>query len=218
MIRVLVICGDYWHPAEIIRRGLEELPDAADFQYDFVIDAKDTLYPEMLDEYDVIVSAKMDVIHEGNQHEWFQAGVTEVMPSDLRAWIEKGHGFIALHGGSSYYQTDKSGYVDMVGTYFVQHPDRCEIRMTIEAEHPVTKDVPDFTYRDEHYQLAQVADDLQILATSHSVTGGDQIGAFVRELGAGRLCVLAPGHILQTFRNPAYQKMISNAIHWCANA
>lgn len=216
MIRVLVISGDYWHPSEIIRRGLESLPDAGDFAFDFITDAKDMLVPAMLDRYDVIVSAKMNMISEGNQHEWFQHGVTEVMPEDLRGWTAAGHGFLVLHGGSAFYQQDNTGYIDFTGCYFVRHPDRCEISMTIDAEHPVTAGVPPFTYRDEHYQLETTADDLQILCTAHSPSGGDQIGAYVREVGAGRLCMLAPGHILQTFLNPAYQKMISNALRWCA--
>lgn len=216
MIRVLVISGDYWHPTEIVRRGLEELPDAGDFDFEFITDAKDILTPDMLEEYDVIVSAKMDNVSEGNQHEWFQQNVNEVMPAELRSWTAKGHGFLALHGGTAFYKEDQSGYVDFVGCYFVQHPDRCEINITIDAEHPVTRGVPPFTCRDEHYQLAPVADDLQVLCTSHSATGGDQLAAYVRQIGEGRLCMLAPGHILQTFRNPAYQKMISNALHWLA--
>ena len=216
MLKVLVISGDYWHPTEIVRRGLEELPDAADFDFDFITDAKDILYPEMLDEYDVIVNAKMDTVHEGNQHEWFQPEVTEVTPDVLRGWIARGHGFLALHGGSAFYKEDTSGYVQLIGSCFVQHPNRCEIRMTIDAQHPVTEGVHDFIYRDEHYELAPLADDLTVLATSHSPSGGDQLGAYVRQIGEGRLCMLAPGHILQTFRNPDFRRMISNAIRWCA--
>lgn len=65
-MKTLVICGDYWHPAEIVKRGMQALPDAADFGFDFVEDAKDLLYPDMLAQYDVIVNAKMDVLTEGN--------------------------------------------------------------------------------------------------------------------------------------------------------
>lgn len=216
MIRVLVISGDYWHPTEIIRRGLGRLPDAVDFAFDFVTDAKDMLVPDMLDAYDVIVNAKMDNVNEGNQHTWFETGVTEVTPEVFRAWTAKGRGFLALHGGSAFYKEDDSGYVDFVGSYFVKHPPRCEIRMTIDAAHPVTAGVPSFTYRDEHYELAPVTDDLTVLCTSHSDAGGDQLGAYVRQIGEGRLCVLTPGHILQTMVNPAYQKMLSNALRWCA--
>lgn len=215
-MKTLVICGDYWHPAEIVKRGMHALPDAADFGFDFVEDAKDLLYPDMLAQYDVIVNAKMDVLTEGNQHEWFQKNVTEVMPADLRAWTEGGKGFLALHGGTAFYQQDTTGYVDFVGNYFVKHPDRCAIHMTMEADHPITRGVPDFDYRDEHYELTPVCDDLIVLCTSHSPAGGDQLGGYVRQVGDGRLCMLAPGHIYQTWLNPAFQQLLSNAIRWCA--
>lgn len=215
-MRTLVICGDYWHPAEIIERGMRMLPDTETFGFEFIHDAKDILCPELLEQYDVIVNAKMNVLHEGNQHGWFESGVNEVMPADLQAWTARGHGFLALHGGTSYYQTDDSGYVDFVGNYFVQHPPRCAIRMTVDAEHPVTKGVQDFDFRDEHYELTPVCDDMQVLCTSHSVAGGDQLGAYVRHIGDGRLCMIAPGHILQTWMNPAFQRLVCNALRWCA--
>lgn len=44
-MRILVIGGDYWHPFEVVRRGLAGLPGA---EFDFVEDAKDILTPSML--------------------------------------------------------------------------------------------------------------------------------------------------------------------------
>jgi len=33
-MRVLVLCGDYWHPASVVKDGLAPLRD--DFQFEFV--------------------------------------------------------------------------------------------------------------------------------------------------------------------------------------
>lgn len=214
-MNVLVLCGDYWHPAEVVQRGLADFP-AKDIRFDFVEDAKDILTPALLDDYDVIMNCKMDCISAANQHEWFQPGVTEVMPADLRAWVERGGGFLAVHGGTSFYREDTSGYIDLVGNHFVSHPPRCDIRFHIAADHPITRGIPDFTYRDEQYQLATLAPDLEVLATTRSEAGGEQLGCFVRHPGAGRLCVLTPGHILETWRRPEFRQLLEQALRWCA--
>lgn len=218
MIRVLVICGDYWHPAEVVKQGLCSLPDAARFAFTFVKDAKDMLTPAMLCDYDVVISAKMNELSENNRNVWFEDGVTELMPAHLLTWVKQGHGFIGLHGGLSHFPQDENGYLDLIGCYFVQHPPRCEIAMKVEKAHPVTEGVADFTYRDEHYELATVCDDMDVLCTTHSESGGHQLGVAVRTLGEGRACMLAPGHILESYLNPQFQRLLSNAIAWCAHS
>ena len=39
-------------------------------------------------------------------------------------------------------------------------------------------------------------------------------GNETREIGAGRMCVLTPGHNDSVFENPGYRKMIANALEW----
>ena len=85
----------------------------------------------------------------------------------------------------------------------------------MEKEHPVTQGVLGFTERDEHYELADIAPDAEILLTTHSATGGDQVGGYVRSLGRGRLCALTPGHVLGVWENPEFQKLVKNALRWC---
>ncbi len=97
------------------------------------------------------------------------------------------------------------------------HPARCEVKVHVEREHPVTEGVSDFTIRDEHYQLDHLAEDILPLLTTRSETGGNQMGGYVRMVGKGRLCVLAPGHILSVWENPEFRKLIRNAIRWCTD-
>ena len=54
MERVLVICDDLWHPAEVVEKGLEARKDSR-FIFDVVKAAKDILTPERIARYRVIV-------------------------------------------------------------------------------------------------------------------------------------------------------------------
>jgi hypothetical protein len=55
---ILVLCGDFWHPGEVIKRGFGSIKTAA-YSFDFVCDAKDILYPEMLERYAALVNSSL---------------------------------------------------------------------------------------------------------------------------------------------------------------
>lgn len=218
-MKVLVLCDDYWHPAEVIEKGLELLQkrkEGREFEFDFVKDAKDILTPEFIREYPVIINAKGNALIAANQNPWFEDGVTEVGPGELKAYVEAGGGFISLHSGNSFRADQCREYTDFVGNSFVGHPRRCDIQMKVVKEHPITADVEDFVVRDEHYAIDHLAEDRDEFMTSRSESGGTQSAGYTRQIGAGRLCVLTPGHILSVFQNEQYQKMLCNAIRWCA--
>lgn len=215
-MNILVLCDDYWHPGEVIRRGLSFLSD--EHNLDFVEDAKDILTPEFIRRYDVIVNAKMNELKGSNRNPWIGESIVEVQVPDLDEYVKEGHGFIALHGGNAWYwdhDVDRA-YCEFVGNAFVKHPPRCEISMQPVGKHPITDGIQPFTVRDEHYELDHLADDITVLMEGTSETGGKQVAAYVRKSGQGRICVLVPGHILSVFENPAYRQMIRQAIDWCA--
>lgn len=211
---ILVLCDDFWHPGEIIERGFSLL-EGEEFHFEFVRDAKDILTPAFISGFPVIVNCKGNNINGGNSNAWFEEGVTEVMPKDLRAYVEVGGGFVSIHSGNTFGPDRCPDYAEFVGNRFVTHPPRCEVEVRVEKEHPVTQGVRGFTERDEHYELADIAPDAEILLTTHSATGGDQVGGYVRSLGRGRLCALTPGHVLGVWENPEFQKLVKNALRWC---
>jgi len=213
MTRVLVCCDDFWHPAEIIRKGLSFL-ESRGYSTDYVIDAKDTLTPSLLRQYPLIIVAKANQIASYNTNPWFEQDVSEVMPQDLEAWVRQGGGYLSLHAGNSIREDDP--FHEFVGNYFVRHPHRCDVQHRVTADHPVTRDVEDFTLRDEHYEVVVTAEDARVLMRSRSQEGGDQVSAYIREMGKGRLCALMQGHILQNYEHPAFRKLILNALDWLA--
>lgn len=215
-MKALVLCDDKWHPAEVVERGLAFLEEEGSCSLDYVKDAKDILTPGMLKEYPVILCAKGNELTGANPVPWFEAGVTEVGPEDLRAYVEEGGGFLSLHAGNSFRSEECSAYTEFVGNSFVKHPPRCDVRVRVVGEHPVTEGVQDFTVRDEHYELEHLAEDRTELLLAESDAGGTQTAGYVRQMGKGRICVLTPGHILSVFQEENYKRLIRNAVLWCA--
>lgn len=213
MVQVLVLCDDHWHPGEVIMRGLSDLQDK-EFHFDFVCDAKDILTPEMIRKYPVIMNCKGNVISAANTAPWFEDGVTEVGVKELAEYVKAGGGFLSVHAGNTAHRDTNNEYVDFVGNSFVTHPPRCEVKVTVEKEHPITEGVSDFIIRDEHYELGDIAEDADIFLKSSSEKGGTQIAGYVREMGQGRICVLTPGHIVAVWQDEMFRKLLLNAIRW----
>ena len=216
-MKILIACDDYWHPGEVIERGLCFLKDCG-HELDFVRDAKDILTPEMLAEYPLFVIAKGNQIGGANQNAWFEAGVSEVQVGDIENYIRSGHGLLALHAGNAYFWNESEEYCRMVGCAFVTHPPRQAVTVRPVTAHPITEGIPEFVIRDEHYAVDHLAGDAQVLFESTSDTGGTQVAGYVRHMGAGRLCSLMPGHILSVFQNETYREIIKRAVEWTAGA
>ena len=212
-MKVLVVCDDLWHPAEVIELGLKGLP--SEFELTVVKSAKDILTPKFIEDFAVIICCKGNVVNSANTAPWFEDTVTEVAPKEFGDYIKNGGGFLSLHSGN----TSKLGsaYTDLVGNYFTGHPLRNEVDVKItNSKHPVAKNVSNFQVRDEHYSIALTCEDADIFCKTFSETGGEQIGGYTREIGSGRLCVLTPGHTLSAWQTPDFLTLLSNAINWCA--
>ena len=75
-INILLICDDYWHPAEIVEKGIADFAkNCPGYHFDIVHDGKDILTPEMLGRYPVIINAKNNSINSANKEPWFEEGV-----------------------------------------------------------------------------------------------------------------------------------------------
>lgn len=217
MEKILVICDDVWHPAEVIEKGIASL-GTEKYQFEFVKAAKDILTPEMIEEYPLIICCKSNNVTSGNPEPWFENTVTEVMGGEFRSYVERGGAYLSVHSGNVF-MGDGDGvreYNEFVGNRFLSHPLRCKVTLKKEKEHPIMNGVAEqFDIRDEHYQMEILAEDADIFLTSVSETGGVQTAGYTRSIGDGRLCVLTPGHTLSVWTNGQFQKIFLNAVAWC---
>ena len=214
-MKLLVLCDDVWHPAEVIQKGMAYLEDDT-YQFNFVCDAKDILTPEMIREYPVVINCKSNNINGANTEPWFEEGVTEVMPRDFETYVREGGSFLAIHAANAYFEGHDDEYIALVGNHFVSHPPRCEVTVKVsDTNHPIADGVGEFTVRDEHYEIGGIAKDAKVFLHSVSDKGGTQVAGYTRTIGKGKVCVLTPGHILAVWQNPEFQKLVRNSIDWC---
>ena len=214
-MNVLVLCDDFWHPGEVIRRGLAPL-EKDGFVLDFVEAPKDILTNEFIRRYDVIVNTRGNAHSPANRNAaWFEPGITAVMPEDFKKYVEEGHGFVAIHAGNT--SQLPHPMAEFIGNEFIRHPAQCDVTVKPTGDHPITAGIEPFTVRDEHYMINVFAPDVDVILESTSDSeAGTQIAGYTRTFVKGRLCCLTPGHNLSVFENEQYLKLIKQAILWCA--
>ena len=217
MLNILLICDDVWHPAEIIERGLKSM-DCPDISFDVVKTAKDILTPAFARRYDALVNASGAAINAANSAPWFEPGVTEFGPEEFRDYVAEGGGLVVVHAGLTIGgpSAPAPAYTELVGSYFLSHPPRETTHVAVTARNEITRGVGGFSERDEHYQLAYTAPDMEPFLETTSEHGGTTVSGYLRRVGRGRVAVLAPGHTLAVWENSSFQTLFLNAIRWAA--
>jgi len=203
-IKILVICDDIYHHEEIIKDGLAFL------QNDFELTYTKNPAAYKFTDYGVIIMAKDDIISQSDKNKW----LTEELENQFEDYMNNGGGMIFLHAGAVICR-ESAILKNIAGCAFDNHPEQCVVDFCITAEHEILNGATDFAEKDEHYFIDFTATDAKIFLESRSEYGVQPAG-YSRSHGKGRVCVLTPGHNLNVFENAQYQKIIRNAVNWCA--
>ena len=85
----------------------------------------------------------------------------------------------------------------------------------VDANHPITRGVEDFSVADEQHTPPYDANKVHLLLRNRSDDGKvTRRPAGRMKPGQGRLCHLANGHTLESLQHPMYQRLLHNAINW----
>lgn len=207
-MRVLVVCDDYWHPARTPRAGLAPL-EAAGFVFDWIEHAS-AWSAERLTQYPVVLFTKANHVAATDQTPW----MTNDIALAFQQYVSDGRGLVVVHSGASGYEKQPV-LRGLMGGAFASHPPQCPVTVTPQPGHPLSAGSEPFTLKDEHYHMDFDVSRVEVFLTTTSEHGA-QPGGWIRREGAGRVCVLTPGHNLEVWLHPAYQTLIRNALHWCA--
>lgn len=207
-MRILVLCDDFWHPAKVVRTGMQPLEQSG-FAIDWIEDATE-FSPDLLKNYPLVVLSKSNNVSAANKDAW----VTDDVQQALAEYVRQGKGLLVIHSGTAGYK-DTPVLRGLLGGVFDQHPPQLPVTMTPKEGHPLTSGSSPFTVQDEHYFMEM--DDVQadVFMTTES-EHGSQPGGWTRTEGKGRVCVLTPGHNVEVWLHPSFQALLKNALTWCA--
>ncbi|NOZ21218.1 MAG: ThuA domain-containing protein [Planctomycetes bacterium] len=142
--------------------------------------------------------------------------LTPAQEADLVAYVEKGGGFLGVHG-ATVFREEYALYPEMIGGRFVTHAKFTEFPVRIvDREHPVTQGVEDYTVMDEPYIVDRTTDSDVLLAGVWD--GEDHPFGWVKTHGKGRVCYLANGHDRRSLDHPSVQRLLRSAARWCVGA
>lgn len=206
-LRTLVLCDDAWHPADVVQRGLNALADSR-FVFEFV--TGDSKWPlAMLKEFPLVIVAKANHLCAEDQTPWL-AGETQ---HAFRDFVVQGGGLFLVHAGTCY--KDLAEMRGVTGGAFLSHPDQCLVTVEPKIGHRLAAGVNSFAARDEHYLVT--LDDARADVFLHTRSShGLQPAGWTRFEGSGQVCVLTPGHNVEVWLHPEFQKLLRNGLHWLA--
>lgn len=207
-MKALVFCDDIYHPAATVRAGLAPLTTGHGFDFDWVEDATGWV-PSTLEAYPVALLSKSNVRSQKDHTPWLTGAAEEI----FRAHVRRGGGLVVVHSGTASYR-DVAPVRAVTGGAFVSHPPPCQVTLAPRTPHPLTEGVAEpFTIFDEHYQMLMDDPRPDVFLHSHSVHGIQPAG-WTRQEGEGRVAVLTPGHLVDVWLHPSFQRLLANALHW----
>ncbi len=209
-MRVLVLADDRWHPAQVAREGLTPLAEQG-FTFDWIENAADWS-AERMAAYPVVLFVKSNNVSASDESPW----MTEEVEAAFVNYVRRGNGLLVVHSGSAGY-AQTPAFRELMGGVFVSHPPQCPVTVEPQVGHPLTVGSTPFTVMDEHYMMALDDADADIFMTTAS-QHGIQPGGWTRSEGAGRVCMLTPGHNVEVWLHPSFQTLLGNALRWCAAA
>ncbi|NGP43997.1 hypothetical protein G4V62_03175 [Bacillaceae bacterium SIJ1] len=213
MKKALIFQGGWQgHEPEAVAHILADILKEENYQVT-ITDTLETLVKEDLSAYDLIIP------------NWTQGEITDQQLQPLLKAVAEGTGLAGLHGGMGDSFRTSVDYQFMVGGQWVAHPGNDGVRYTvniIDADHPLTDGMADFTVVSEQYYL-HVDPAVSVHATTRfPVAEGpyqangevDMPVVWTKKWGKGNVYYNSLGHVADIVRMPEVIKLMKRGMVW----
>ena len=200
--RVLLASAGWVHPPYggrlALKRGLAAIPG---FSFDEL-----TSLPEAVQRPLSGYRAVVLYYHHSN------AALTDAELEAFGTFVKTGGGVLAVHSATASYKTTP-GYFEILGGRFLTHGPvtTMEIQPT-EVGDPIFGGIPSFTVRDELY-VHELQPDIRVHFGA-TYQGKVEPIVWTRELEAGRVCYVGPGHCSASMQNPTVAEILRRGMNW----
>ena len=217
-IRLLVVTGGHEYNIVEFNKMLSSMEADFDYQVTEFPAAFDYFLPGNRNKYDVLVF----------YHMW-----QNISPDQARSMAEciaEGKPLVVLHHSICAFD-DWPEYVKIIGGKYFHKPSTVngkeyppssyihdiKIRVKIvDRKNPVTRGLHDFDIFDETYKGFYVDKGVTPILSTDEPSSTPVIG-WTKMYGKARVVTLQSGHDSPTYANPAYRKLLKQAIEWAYN-
>jgi type 1 glutamine amidotransferase len=214
-VRMAAVLGDTYHKPDAQRAAIESVAAGLGAEVDVFLDPLAVPW-DSLSRWAVIVMAREGRTTPAvSKDVWF----TPAHEQAVSAFVRAGGGLVGLHAGISSYghggeygRTTHGSFIN----HPVEHPD-FHVRPT-GAAHPITRDVKEFSIRDEMYFVRVDSAETTILMESWAPDYGSSAAAWAHQIGTGRVFCFTPGHRDEVLASPAYLAVLRNGLRWASGA
>jgi type 1 glutamine amidotransferase len=233
------LVGDRYHNIDYIRTALgKTLVQDAGLSIDFT-DERSMLTASNLKRYKLLIMLRDGMVWPGGYEG--APGRTVISDPPLAAkfdpapvyWMTPEQGkavkeFVQNGGAALFYHNvtyispRNQDFRDVLGAVTGEHPPLRPFKVKIvNKTHPITRGVSDFVVTDEQHFVKYEKDPKHILMESVNEDGltwrdlgSSSVAGWAYDYGKGRVCYLAPGHVISALWNPEYEKLQKNAVRW----
>lgn len=139
----------------------------------------------------------------------------------VKEFVQSGGAALFYHNVSHVSLGDPD-FRDVEGAGYAGHPPVRSFWLRItDRNHPITRGVNDFLVTDEQHYVTYDKDPKHVFMRSENAEGLDFDGqgpscqaGWAYDYGKGRVCFLAPGHMISALWNTEYVKLQKNAVKW----
>ena len=147
--------------------------------------------------------------------------ITAAQGKAVKDFVAGGGGVLFYHN-VTYISPHNDDFRDVLGAVTEQHPPLRPFKVKVlNRNHPITRGVNDFVVTDEQHFVNYQKDPKHLLLQSvnengltHNHFGNSSPVGWAYDYGKGRVCYLAPGHVITALWNPEYEKLQQNAVRW----
>jgi hypothetical protein len=154
---------------------------------------------------------------EAKQQFW----ITAEQGKAVKQFVDRGGAALLMHN-VTYISPSNADFRDVLGAVTEGHPPIRKFKVrVVNHDHPITRGVNDFVVTDEQHFMKYEKDPKHLLLESvnedgatYKNLGAKSAAGWAYDYGKGRVCYLAPGHMLTDLWNPEYVKLQKNAVRW----
>lgn len=147
--------------------------------------------------------------------------ITAEQGKAVKDFVSHGGGVLFYHN-VTYISPHNEDFRDVLGAVTEEHPPLRPFKVKIvNREHPITRGVNDFVVTDEQHFMTYQKDPKYLLLQSVNENGltfkdlgNSSAAGWAYDYGKGRVCYLAPGHVITSLWNPEYETLQKNAVRW----